>query len=49
MQRVEILLRDLHFVSKKKKKNPLRGEDFLDSHNSFVQLALEESQAVAET
>lgn len=48
MQRVEILLRDFHFVSKKK-KNPLRGEDFLDSHNSFVQLALEESQAVAET
>lgn len=37
-----------HFV-KKKKKTPLRKEYFLNSHNSFIQLALEEFQAVAKT
>ena len=33
----------------KKKKTPLRKEYFLNSHNSFIQLALEEFQAVAKT
>lgn len=34
---------------KKKKKTPLRREYLLNSHNSFIQLALEEFQAVAKT
>ena len=34
---------------KKKQKTPLRKEYLLNSHNSFIQLALEEFQAVAKT
>lgn len=33
----------------KKKNTPLRREYLLNAHNSFIQLALEEFQAVAKT
>ena len=40
---------DTSNLLKKKKNTPLRREYLLNAHNSFIQLALEEFQAVAKT